>query len=190
VTPPLFFSVVPADDGEPGQVDVEAHLSGPALAGDMVYTRAPASLGIVPQDRVGALRWHVLTGDVTEVYVPPPWRRQGIATALLRRCQKFASGTGFAYPQVTGARTALGHVWLCALGDDAFPPAWAMPMTPPQDTEGMERRLLIPDDPDVLTARVRQVCPPDVSTEDLADVMDLTCGPALGVRLSDYERQS
>lgn len=66
---------------------------------------------------VGKLNWAHKSGNITGIYVPKEFRRQGVATALYNEGTRLSqSSRGVPKPKITDDRTDLGEAWSKSLG--------------------------------------------------------------------------
>ena len=70
------------------------------------------------QWRLGDMRWHYKTGEILGIGTHEPFRRQGVATAMLGEARRVASETrGVTAPRHSAQRTHLGEQWARSLGE-------------------------------------------------------------------------
>jgi GNAT superfamily N-acetyltransferase len=65
---------------------------------------------------VGALKWDLCDGEITDVWVRPSWRRHKVATVMLRVAEALAEENGWEAPRHSTIRTLEGDAWALALG--------------------------------------------------------------------------
>lgn len=66
---------------------------------------------------VGNLSWHPHTGEISDLYVRPDYRRQGIATKMWNHAYYSATqGLKIIAPQHSASRTTLGDRWARSVG--------------------------------------------------------------------------
>ncbi len=62
---------------------------------------------------VGILKFYTLNGEISEIEVNPSYRRQGIATELLKRAREVNPNV-----RHSDCRTELGDLWARSTGDE------------------------------------------------------------------------
>jgi hypothetical protein len=68
-------------------------------------------------NKIGYLEWHKKTGEILNVDVDKPFRRQGVATSLLRRAQDLSSKYNLQSPLHSKDRSDQGDAWAKSTGD-------------------------------------------------------------------------
>jgi len=67
---------------------------------------------------IGEIYWHHKTGEIANITVNEPFRRQGVATALLGKAREIAAETrGVRRPRHSAVRTSAGEAWARSLGE-------------------------------------------------------------------------
>jgi len=78
--------------------------------------RVVAKQGNTP---VAQLSWKPRTGEISDVFVEKPLRRQGLATEMFKRAHHFSSQfEGVVSPRHSEHRTEEGDAWAKAVGGD------------------------------------------------------------------------
>lgn len=181
--PPLYFVMGNIPD-EPLRELVAFPAEGTRYAADQVIP-IEAAAGLDPTAQAAGICWNPQTGEMDPLYVQPRWRRQGIATRLLALARQIADREGLPAVWVASTRTALGQVWGQSLGEPLVPlEELSQPMTPPEDIAGVERRLLVPDDPAQLLGLLEAAAPAGITGRELQRAARRLFGPANGVPLT------
>jgi ribosomal protein S18 acetylase RimI-like enzyme len=67
---------------------------------------------------MGEMYWHHKTGEIANITVHEPFRRQGVATAMLGHARQLAGETrGVRPPRHSPDRTESGEAWARSLGE-------------------------------------------------------------------------
>ncbi|NKY96570.1 GNAT family N-acetyltransferase [Nocardiopsis alborubida] len=154
----LYFVHIPATDTGPDQTHELLALAcdeqGRPGAG-VVMTMTAVAARRIAEKQIGAIRWHQ-AGEVSEIYVAPTMRRQGVATALWNTARNLHIMTTGRPLRISGRRTVLGDL-LAQRVCDPSPPLdeLVLPMTPRAEAEGAEQHQLAPDDIDAALNRYR-----------------------------------
>jgi len=148
--PHLWYVVLPAA-GTATEVDLVAFSTADRAEGDVLDAAAFSALGLDWGNQAGAMRWDAATGLVRQVYVTPALRRRGVASKVGFAVACVVHAAGWAPLQADGRRTDLGEAWVTGRRDDwrvHVPDRtdWAPPMTPAEETAGVPRRNLEPDE--------------------------------------------
>jgi GNAT superfamily N-acetyltransferase len=130
----LWFVEIPESHARPPAVNLMAFTGHGQPRGRLLDAAALTGVGGSPQ-QLGAVRWYPATGEVSQIYVQPEHRRQGVASALLHAAGVLSVARGWARLWGDGQRTELGEQFRNASywrhrGADLT--HTAPPMTPPE----------------------------------------------------------
>lgn len=146
--PSLWYVEVGEPDAAPPTMTLVAFATDHFADGTVAAAPVLAEAGVGRDDQAGALRWWVGTGQVDQIYVAPPARRQKVGTKLALAGAAYCRGPGWPSLWGTGQVTDLGEAWI----DQAV---WRgrvqrqsermAPMTPDHEAAGAPERNLFPD---------------------------------------------
>ncbi|MEV6818548.1 GNAT family N-acetyltransferase [Nocardiopsis dassonvillei] len=155
----VYFAHIPAAGTGPDQAHellaLACDAQGRPGAGVVMKTSASA-VHQIAEEQIGAIRWYQASGEVSEIYVTPRMRRQGVATTLWRTARNLHTMATGCPLRISGRRTVLGDL-LAQRVCDPPPPLdeLVLPMTPREETAGAGQHQLAPDDIDAALGRYR-----------------------------------
>ncbi len=106
--PALWFVELPEPEASPPATHLIAFTGAGIDAGSLLRTDDLRGTGITSNGQLASIHWWVGTGEIDQIYVSPPARRQHIATALLMAAGTLAVARGWGRLWSDGQRTALG----------------------------------------------------------------------------------
>jgi ribosomal protein S18 acetylase RimI-like enzyme len=107
--PPLWFVEFRESSAQPPAVSLVAFTGHSQRVGAVFDQADLSSLPVVHDDQLGAIRWYPATGEIDQIYVAPPARRQQIGTALLISAGTLSLARGWPRFWSDGQRTVLGE---------------------------------------------------------------------------------
>jgi GNAT superfamily N-acetyltransferase len=107
--PALWFVEFRESAAHPPAVSLVAFTGFGQRTGAIFDQADLSSLPVAHEDQLGAIRWYPATGEIDQIYVSPPARRQQIGSVLLISAGTLSLARGWPRFWSDGQRTVLGE---------------------------------------------------------------------------------